>query len=208
MNSATASLKIARGLHAEQTRRYTGDPYIAHLCEVAGYVAPFAYRHQSEGVSAGVVFSVSYLHDSKEDQGVTDDMLREEFGLLIPRKDWNAAEIELIIEGVTYMTDPPHSYGNRAARKAATMTRLAGAPAWVQDIKCADILSNTTSIAQHDPKFGQVYVGEVLGLLDVLSKADPLLMELACKSVHQARDHIRWRLDNPHALWNPNLKQE
>jgi len=203
MNIDIAALKMARGFHADQMRRYTGDPYIAHLCEVAGYAAPFAARHQAEGVSSRVVLSICYLHDCKEDQGVTNDILREEFALLIPHAEWNTTEVELVIEGVTCMTDPPHSFGNRAARKEATLVRLANSPAWVQDIKCADILSNTTSIARHDPKFGQVYVGEVMALLDVLTEADPLLMELACRVVHQARDHIRYRLDNPHEIWTP-----
>jgi hypothetical protein len=48
-------------------------------------------------------------------------------------------------------------------------------------IKCADLISNTSSIVKHDPKFAEVYLEEKRLLLDVLTKADPWLVEIARK---------------------------
>jgi guanosine-3',5'-bis(diphosphate) 3'-pyrophosphohydrolase len=69
--------------------------------------------------------------------------------------------------------------GNRAERKAASRARLAAAPGWVQTIKCADLISNTSSIVKHDPKFAVTYLEEKRLLLDVLTKADPRLVAIA-----------------------------
>ena len=49
----------------------------------------------------------------------------------------------------------------------------------MQTIKCADLISNTSSIVQHDPKFAALYLAEKRELLEVLREADPLLRQLA-----------------------------
>ena len=82
-----------------------------------------------------------------------------------------------VVGGVMDLSDM--ETGNRAARKAASRARLAAAPSWVQTIKCADLISNTSSIVRHDPEFAKVYLEEKRLLLDVLTKADPQLRDLA-----------------------------
>jgi hypothetical protein len=52
-------------------------------------------------------------------------------------------------------------------------------PAWIQTIKCADLISNTSSIVKHDPKFAVTYLEEKRLLLDAMTKADPRLWQLA-----------------------------
>lgn len=42
-----------------------------------------------------------------------------------------------------------------------------------------DLISNTSSIVQHDPKFSVVYLEEKRLLLDMLTKADPQLLQMA-----------------------------
>ncbi len=69
--------------------------------------------------------------------------------------------------------------GNRAERKAASRERLSRAAGWVQTIKCADLISNTSSIVQHDPKFAVTYLEEKRLLLDVLTNADSRLVRIA-----------------------------
>jgi hypothetical protein len=81
------------------------------------------------------------------------------------------------MDGVMLLSDLEQ--GNRAERKAASRARLADAPAWVQTIKCADLISNTSSIVLRDPKFAVTYLEEKRLLLDVLTKADPRLHALA-----------------------------
>ena len=57
--------------------------------------------------------------------------------------------------------------------------RLGNAPGWVQTIKCADLISNTSSIVMHDPKFAAVYLEEKRLLLARLTYADQRLLALA-----------------------------
>ncbi len=79
--------------------------------------------------------------------------------------------------GVVLLSDLEQ--GNRADRKAAQRVRLAAAPGWIQTIKCADLISNTSSIVMHDPKFAVLYLEEKRLLLDVMTEADPGLMAMA-----------------------------
>jgi (p)ppGpp synthase/HD superfamily hydrolase len=157
---AYRAMMFAREAHKEQRRKYTNNPYSDHLAEVAGIVATVAGRY----ASYEVLIATAWLHDVVEDQGVHGIYLEREFG-------------PTVREGVMLLSDL--ETGNRTERKAASRARLATAPAWVQTIKCADLISNTSSIVMHDPKFAVVYLEEKRLLLDVLTKADARLLELA-----------------------------
>lgn len=161
-NLAYNAMLFAREAHKEQKRKYTGDPYINHLAEVAGYVA-------SVGGDA-MSIAVAYLHDTREDHGVPDRTLRSAFG-------------DLVADGVKWLSDLEE--GNRATRKRLSRERLAMAPGWVQTIKCADLISNTKSIVLHDPKFAVTYLEEKRLLLPMLTKADMRLWVLAHDLAHQ-----------------------
>lgn len=162
MSLAFDAMMFAREVHKNQRRKYTNNPYADHLAEVAGIVATVC---SSKTMPAReLMIAVSWLHDSIEDQGVTLDQLSVLFGNTVASGVWLLSDMET---------------GNRANRKAASRTRLADAPGWVQTIKCADLISNTSSIVMHDPKFAVVYLEEKRLLLDVLTKADPQLHELA-----------------------------
>ena len=150
-------------LHKDQRRKYTDEPYFLHLAEVAGIVATVAPR-----LMADIMIATSYLHDSREDQGLTHGELSNRFGVHVAY-------------GVTMLSDLEP--GNRAERKAAARARLALAPGWLQTIKVADVISNTSSIVRHDPKFAVVYLDEVRKLLDVLTEADPRLLAMAREQI-------------------------
>jgi (p)ppGpp synthase/HD superfamily hydrolase len=153
---AYEAMIFAREVHKNQRRKYTGNPYTDHLAEVAGIVATvFPYE---EGIAT------AWLHDSREDQGITGEEIESRFGMRVA-------------VGVSLLSD--FEQGNRAERKRLGRARLADAPGWVQTIKCADLISNTASIVQHDPKFAKVYLEEKRLLLEVLTEADPRLLELA-----------------------------
>lgn len=158
MSIAFKAMQFARQMHKHQMRKYTGNPYVDHLAEVAGIVATL---DMAEGP---VAIATAWLHDVMEDQGVKVQFLHDEFGLDVA-------------EGVAFLSDM--ETGNRAERKAASRARLAQAPGWVQTIKCADLISNTSSIVMHDPKFAVTYLEEKRLLLDVLTKADARLVEIA-----------------------------
>lgn len=167
-NLAYEAMMFARQVHANQKRKYTGNPYADHLAEVAG-IAMTAWGQwpsctEPGGVDLDQFLAVCWLHDCREDQGVTFEELVTRFN-------------STVAYGVTALSDLEE--GNRAARKAAARVRLAEAHAWVQTIKLADLISNTGSIVQHDPKFAAVYFEERRLLLDVMTKGDRRLHALA-----------------------------
>ncbi|WP_370527389.1 hypothetical protein [Cedecea sp. P7760] len=115
-----------------------------------------------------MAIACAWLHDVVEDQGITAEELRREFGVTVAR-------------GVMALSDLEE--GNRAERKRLSRERLAKAQSWVQTIKVADLISNTSSIVEHDPKFAVTYLEEKRLLLDVLTEADPLLLAIAREQV-------------------------
>lgn len=156
MNLAFDAMVFARHVHRAQKRKYTGAPYSEHLAEVAGIVACVSFDPSH--------IAVAWLHDTMEDQGITFGDLVKHFGLRIAQSVKVLSDLE---------------QGNRCERKAASRARLAAAPGWIQTIKCADLISNTSSIVQHDPKFAVVYLEEKRLLLDVMTQADPRLLKMA-----------------------------
>lgn len=168
-NVAYRAMVFARRVHAPQQRKYTGNPYSDHLAEVAGIAMTVGWHHPE--VHPDIFMAVCWLHDTREYQYVTAGELTDLFG----------TQVEY---GVTLLSDLEQ--GNRAARKAAQRDRLAAAPGWIQTIKCADLISNTSSIVMHDPKFAVTYLEEKRLLLDVLTKADPRLRQLARMQAERA----------------------
>lgn len=162
---AYRAMMFARKAHRHQVRKYTGNPYSDHLAEVAGIVATIDMAELSHSVIwQPVAIAVAWLHDCVEDCGVTLHELEDQFG---PQ----------VAIGVSGLSDV--ETGNRSERKAASRTRLSMCSGWIQTIKCADLISNTSSIVKHDPKFAVTYLEEKRLLLDVLTKADPRLLALA-----------------------------
>lgn len=164
MGIAYEAMIFARQVHRAQQRKYTGAPYFDHLAEVAGIVATIAEDAEGMFNTPERMIAIAWLHDCMEDQGVSMEMLTRKF-------------VPVVSAGVSALSDMEQ--GNRAERKAASRIRLAAAPGWVQSIKCADLISNTSSIIQHDPKFAVTYLEEKRLLLDVLTKADPRLLAMA-----------------------------
>jgi len=170
MSRAYEAMQFARMVHQHQVRKYTGNPYADHLAEVAGIVSTVTINSLQ---MHDIMIATAWLHDCVEDQGVTGAELARRFG-----PDVQA--------GVLALSDL--ECGNRAERKAASRQRLARAPWWVQTIKCADLISNTSSIVKHDPKFAAVYLEEKRLLLDVLTNADRRLLEMARYQVRASQD--------------------
>jgi (p)ppGpp synthase/HD superfamily hydrolase len=154
--SAFEAMQFARQVHKGQARKYTGNPYADHLAEVAGIVAVTGCGE--------LMIAVAWLHDCVEDCGVTLDEIENRFGLQVAI-------------GVSDLSDT--EIGNRAERKQKSRDRLAACSGWIQTIKCADLISNTSSIVMHDPKFAVTYLEEKRLLLDVMTKADPRLLVIA-----------------------------
>lgn len=165
MSIAIRAMEFAREVHKDQLRKYTGNPYSDHLAEVAG-IAATAYWWIKDTCTTtyNEFIATAWLHDCVEDQGITWNQLYVHFG-------------QTVADGVQWLSDM--ETGNRATRKALSRVRLQQAPGWVQSIKVADLISNTSSIVKHDPKFAAVYLEEKRLLLDVLTKADYNLVKIA-----------------------------
>ncbi|WP_312740479.1 HD domain-containing protein [Cedecea neteri] len=157
---AFRAMKFAMDKHKDQRRKYTNNPYTDHLAEVAGIVSAVLLHD--------TVIACAWLHDVVEDQGVTEKELRSEFGAAVAR-------------GVMALSDLEE--GNRAERKRLSRERLSQSESWVQTIKVADLISNTSSIVEHDPNFAVTYLEEKRLLLDVLTEADPRLLAIAREQV-------------------------
>ena len=142
---------------AAQLRKYTMEPYIVHPREVASIVA------QHGGSDTQI--AAAWLHDVVEDTGVTIEVIREEFG----------TEVADLVGWLTDVSRPEQ--GNRATRKAIDRAHSAMAPAEAQTVKLADLISNCTSIREHDENFAKTYFEEKRLLLEVLTKGNPVLYE-------------------------------
>ena len=64
----------------------------------------------------------------------------------------------------------------------------------IQTIKCADLIDNCFSIVEHDPNFAKVYMKEKNLLLDVLTKADKNLWNMAQQLVNDY--YFKTKLNN------------
>lgn len=144
-----------------QRRKYTGECYTNHTCEVADLV-------QSYGGTESMICA-AHLHDVVEDTAVSISDIRGMFG----------CEVAVLVDWVTDISKPED--GNRRARKAKDRDHLAKAPADAQTIKCCDLISNTRSIVINDPNFAKVYLAEKRDLLAVMAEANPLAHAAALK---------------------------
>ena len=136
-----------------QKRKYTGEPYIVHPGEVASIVA-------SVPGSTPDMVAAAWLHDVIEDTGCTFTDVHMAFGI----------DIATLVGWLTDVSKPED--GPRWYRKKLDREHTAQAPAEAQTIKLADLISNSRSIMQHDPKFAKVYLEEKRLLLEVLTRGD------------------------------------
>ena len=142
-----------------QRRKYTHEHYHEHPANVAARVA-------SVGGTPEMI-AAAYLHDVAEDTHVTLAAIAEEFGPTVAG---------YVFEVTDQFVDP--GYGNRGQRKSLERERLSGISAQGQTIKLADLIDNTTSIVERDPRFARVYMHEKLELLRVMRQGDAHLLEL------------------------------
>lgn len=138
--------------HADQKRRYSGEPYIAHCLRVAGSLADMSadYPVTDDMLMAAV------LHDTVEDTDCTFKEIEEKFGPTV--SDYVRA----------LSIDP--AAGNRTARYQKYTEALAAAPFAVQLIKFCDLLDNVEDIRHHDKHFYPVYKKEVLRMALAMDK--------------------------------------
>jgi guanosine-3',5'-bis(diphosphate) 3'-pyrophosphohydrolase len=150
------AMQFARHAHAGQKRKYTAEPYSGHLAEVAGIVASVTDDPE--------VLATAWLHDAVEDQHVDLRIIAQRFG-------------PIVAEGVAALSDVEED--DHEKQEAAARERLHRAEPWVQTIKVADIISNSSSRRVHEPDGAARYLADKRAMLAVLDRADARLMEIA-----------------------------
>jgi (p)ppGpp synthase/HD superfamily hydrolase len=168
------AMKFAWKKHINQTRQFDGAPYFDHLVEVA------VTLHWA-GLGSQVI-AAGFLHDVKEDQGVTNDELVDKFG----------AFVALLVDEVTNVAEDK-SLGNREYRQGLEREHLGGACSAAKSIKLADVLSNTRDIVDVNPKFAPGYLEEKRLLLPYLRTGDRVLFELAEQQIERQAKRLRKR---------------
>jgi (p)ppGpp synthase/HD superfamily hydrolase len=159
-------LAFAEQSHGDQKRKYTDEPYLKHLKEVAQLL--ISVGASEETISAGI------LHDTLEDTDASVTAIRERFGEKV-------AELVIEVSDVSEISD-----GNRSHRKKLDREHLSKASRQGQSIKLADIISNTPSIVYYDANFAKIYVSEAKLLLGVLTNGDEELWNIADKLIADA----------------------
>ena len=155
------ALMLAIKAHDGQRRKYTGEAYASHPIGVSKIIETIP-DHTPEMVAAAL------LHDVVEDTYVTFSEIKNDFG-------------SVVAEYVHYCTNVSEKEdGNREFRKKMDADHFALGPPEAQTIKVADLIHNSETIIPHDPKFfHKAYKHEKQYLLDVLIKANPILISHA-----------------------------
>lgn len=122
------ALDFAARIHAEQTRKSTDIPYIAHLLGVASIAIEYG-AHETEAIAA-------LLHDAAEDCGGVEmlEKIREMFG----------PDVAAIVDGCTDTYEEPKP--SWPERKAKYIAHLRISSPSVRLVSCADKLHNARSI--------------------------------------------------------------
>jgi (p)ppGpp synthase/HD superfamily hydrolase len=137
---------VAAHTAVNQKRKYTGEDYHVHPEEVLSILLTYCDPNAEEQAAA-------LLHDVVEDTATTREHIARVFGQRV-------AKLVMEVSDVSKPTD-----GSRKVRKALDREHLAKASLAGKQLKCADLISNSKSIAQHDVKFAQVYLEEKLAIL-------------------------------------------
>lgn len=162
--------------HRKQKRKYTGEPYSAHLIAVAECA-------EKNKLDSG--YEIGLCHDLFEDTECTEELLRA--ALLEFR--YNNKEIDFIVNGTWELTDrfvlADYPEFSRRRRKSMEVDRLATISPNSQSIKYCDLIDNTKSIIKYDPSFASIYLKEKADMLAVMNKGDLNLYTKALNNVLQ-----------------------
>jgi (p)ppGpp synthase/HD superfamily hydrolase len=131
------ALTYAALLHADQQRKISGEPYVAHLLAVSALVMEYG-GNEDEAIAA-------LLHDAVEDQGGTATLaeIRRRFGSTVAE----------IVEGCSDTLVTPKPPWRQ--RKEAFIARLRNASTSVRLVSAADKLHNARSIVREYRRQGE-----------------------------------------------------
>ncbi len=131
------AVSYAAALHGSQRRKFSGEPYLAHLLAVAAIVMEHG-GNEEEAIAA-------LLHDAVEDQGGLPTLaeIRRRFG----------EPVAQIVEGCSDTAENPKPPWR--PRKEAYLLHLQGASTSVRLVSAADKLHNVRSILREYRRRGE-----------------------------------------------------
>lgn len=137
-NRFTEALTYATQLHANQVRKGSGVPYVAHLLGVASIALEYG-ANEDEAIA-------SLLHDAVEDQGgaATREEIRRRFG----------DTVTAIVDGCTDADTTPKPPWRQ--RKEDYIAHLPTASPSVLLVSAADKLHNARSVLKDYREFGEL----------------------------------------------------
>lgn len=172
------ALIFAVKAHGNQIRKYTFEPYYFHPLNVMLILSTITDDED--------VLKAALLHDVVEDTPVTIDKITNKFGFRVGK----------IVNEVTDISRTFH--GNRKTRKAMDRWHISYASPEGQTVKLADLIDNTRSIVEHDPDFAKVYMKEKKLLLNLLTKGNKVLYNIASKTVEDYFNELEFRRYQEH----------
>lgn len=168
-------LKYASDLHSNQVRKYTGEPYIEHCIKVG---------KKAEDYQIELGWEIGICHDLIEDTECSYIMLLK----ALYDCGYNNFDSYIISSSVIELTDvythEDYPNLNRKERKDLEAKRLWGISPEAQSVKYCDLIDNTESICNNDPKFAKVYLEEKKYILKGMRSGNAELLatcELAIK---------------------------
>lgn len=147
-----------------QRRKYTNEPYIVHPRNVA-------YLVRIVGGTTEMI-SAAYLHDVLEDVAPVNPLFNGE--KIINRFGMEIFELVSWVSKVSKKED-----GNRQVRMKIDLDYIASAPPEAMTIKLADLIDNSLTICEYDPRFAKIYLAEKRQLLNVLQNGNKCLWDIA-----------------------------
>lgn len=180
---------IAAHAGVGQKRKYTGEDYHHHPEEALQIL--MTYCEPCHAQQAAIL-----LHDVVEDTAVTRAHIAQVFGQTVARLVWGVTDVSRKEDG------------NRAARKQLDRDHVMSGCDKVLEMKLADLISNTRSIAKHDKKFGRVYLDEkiqILADMKVRMGGTPIYTE-ACEVAAAAGKEVFGTIAEHFDVWDKHFQ--
>lgn len=196
MNRIYEARQFAHAAHDSigQKRKYRGLPYWTHTDEVAEIVFNEIYPLDYIGLNdsqeiikirqdADDVVIATHCHDIIEDVFPINPYY--DLYLIAKKFGGNVAKI------VTELTDvyTPESWPdlNREKRKKLEAERLGKISKPAKIIKLADLISNTSTIVEHDPEFAKIYLKEKERVLEYIKDGNEELYKRNLEIIKNAK---------------------
>ena len=141
--------------HADQTRKYTGDPYYTHLYNVAELV----------NLYTADCYEIALCHDLFEDTTCNFTELHKAMTEIGYSRNQAYDVCTYVTELTDVYTNKDYPYFNRTKRKQLEAVRLGKISAQSMNVKYADLIDNTASIVAHDTGFAKIYLKEKSDIL-------------------------------------------